>query len=277
MRTHDVTSSPKRAVLFIGGDRRHGEPRPAVAVDDDDLVVAVDSGLHHALDLGVPVHHVVGDMDSVEPRQLAEAEAAGATVHRHPADKDATDLELALALALDLLAHPAAHDHGPPRLHVVGDGGGRLDHLVADLLMLSAPWLADLDVTAAFGPARLTVVRPHRTAVVHGDPHDQVSLLPLHGEARGVTTTGLRWPLTGALLTAGTSRAVSNELVERSATIELSAGVLVVIRPGTRRGHVPPRSGPYDPSLVARTTSVAPTETDAADRPQPHQPEEHPR
>lgn len=270
MHPHDATSSPNRAVLFVGGAPRHLERRAPVQLGPGDVVVAVDSGLHHALDLRVPIHHVVGDMDSVGPRQLAEAEIAGATIHLHPPDKDATDLELAIALAIGLLGDASVSGSDrPPRLHVVGDGGGRLDHLVADLLMLSAPWLAHLDVTAVFGPAVVTVVRPHRAGVLDGGLHDQVSLLPMHGDAEGVTTTGLRWPLVDAHLSAGTSRAVSNEMVAQSATVEVTAGVLVVIQPGTRRDHVPPRSGPYDPSPRAAKPSSERPGADPSTGPDP--------
>src|SRR4051812_24037733 len=68
----------------------------------DVVVVAVDSGVDHALALSLAVDHVVGDLDSVSPGGLIAAEAAGALVHRHEADKDATDLDLGLELAASL-------------------------------------------------------------------------------------------------------------------------------------------------------------------------------
>ena len=50
--------------------------------------------------LGVHVHHLVGDLDSADPAAIDAAVAAGITVDRHPAEKDATDLELAFAAAI---------------------------------------------------------------------------------------------------------------------------------------------------------------------------------
>ncbi|MEZ5139087.1 MAG: hypothetical protein R2711_10090 [Acidimicrobiales bacterium] len=75
-----------------------------------------------------------------------------------------------------------------------------------------------------------------------------MSLLPVHGPARGVTTTGVRWPLVGADLVAGTTRAMSNELVGPTATVALREGVLVALQPGLAAPAVPPRTTPYDPT-----------------------------
>ena len=65
-----------------------------------DFVIAADSGLHSAIDLGLRVTLVIGDMDSVDHAVLAAAEANGVVVQRVPHDKDATDTELALLSAV---------------------------------------------------------------------------------------------------------------------------------------------------------------------------------
>ena len=238
-------------VVVLGGDAsfvdlsRSDLPPGAV-------VVAADSGLDAARAAGIPVHHVIGDFDSVDPQSLAEAEASGVHIHRHPADKDATDGELALDLAVSLAAGLALSS--PPEvveLVVLGGGGGRLDHLLADVLALAAPALAHLDVTAHFGLATITIVRPGRPRMVAGQVGEQVSLLPIHGRARGVSTNGLRWALVDADLVAGTTRAVSNEFLAPSATVAVAQGALAVIQPGTQAAKVNPRTTPYNPTPTA--------------------------
>jgi thiamine pyrophosphokinase len=184
-------------------------------------VVAADSGLEGALALGLAVDVVVGDMDSVDPAALAAAEAAGTWVERHPAAKDATDLDLAVDAAL------AAGR--PERLVAVTGTGDRFDHALAVALSLAGPRLADVAVEAWIGPAHLWVVR-HRLALT-GEPGALVSLIPVHGPARGVVTTGLRYPLAGEDLAPGTTRGVSNELAGGPATVEVGEGVLVAVAP----------------------------------------------
>lgn len=224
-------------VVVVGG----AGPAPAIELPAGALVVAADSGVDAALAWGLPVDHVVGDLDSVSADGLARVRAEGAVVHRHPADKDATDSELAVALALDLLGG------GGGDLLVLGAGGGRLDHLLADAFALAGPALAQVEVTARFGPATLTVVRAGRPRSLTGRVGEQVSLLPVHGRARGVTTEGLRWLLDDADLVPGTTRAVSNELLAPTATVAVAEGVVLVVQPGTDAAPVAPRTTPYDP------------------------------
>ena len=71
-------SATDTVVVITGGDpvdRAHLAEVPAGA-----CVIAADSGMDHAVALGLAVDHVVGDMDSVSPEGLAAATDGGATV-----------------------------------------------------------------------------------------------------------------------------------------------------------------------------------------------------
>jgi thiamine pyrophosphokinase len=204
-------------VIVVAGG---GSPRPGIDLPQDAVVVAADEGIERAQALGLTVDVAVGDFDSVSPTALATAEAAGARIERHPEAKDATDLELALDVALEL---------GAQRILVLGGDAGRLDHLLAALLLLGSERFVGVQLDALLGPAAVHVIRGERT--LSGSPGELVSLLPLHGAADGVTTTGLRYPLAGEQLVPGTSRGVSNVFVAEEATISLDSGVLLAVRP----------------------------------------------
>lgn len=219
-----------------------GEPMPpdsddvvAAALDGAALTVAADGGVLHAHRLDRDVDVLVGDLDSVPDAALARARASGTRVITHPVDKDATDLELALALVADVAGTTVDDDtalHVPevPDVWVVGGYGGRADHLVGHLLLLAAPRFAGLNLHARWGAATVDVVRGRTT--VHGRAGDIVSLLAVHGPADGVTTEGLRFPLERARLAAGTSLGLSNRMLTGTATVHVTDGVVVVIRPG---------------------------------------------
>ena len=205
-------------VVFAGGDPVAPAVRTQIAPGA--IVVAADSGLHHAQDLDVPVDVVVGDFDSVDEARLATAIARGARVERHPEAKDFTDLELALQVAIR---------HDATDVLVVGGAGGRLDHFVANVLLLASDAFASVRITALVGDARVTVVRS--VAELQGEPGGLVTLLAAGGVARGVRTKGLRFPLAGEELYPGSSRGVSNEFVDPVALVGLDAGVLLAIQP----------------------------------------------
>jgi thiamine pyrophosphokinase len=210
------------ALVFAGGDppattMLRGLPAAG-------LVVAADSGLGHARALGVPVDVVVGDLDSVDRADLDAAIAAGATVESHPAAKDATDLELALL---------AARDRGAREIVVVGGYGGRLDHFLANVLLLTTPALAGVHVWARIGDATVSVVRDR--AELTGVPGALCSLLPIGGPAEGVRTERLRFPLERETLVPGSTRGVSNEFLSSTATVTLERGVLIAVVPQSRK------------------------------------------
>jgi thiamine pyrophosphokinase len=97
------------------------------------------------------------------------------------------------------------------------------------------------------GPAIVTVVRARSDLV--GAPGDLVTLVPVHGPARGVTTEGLLYPLAGDDLAPGSTRGVSNQLVGTRATVSLEAGVLLAVQPG--------QAGPADrPPQQIQTTGA---------------------
>src|SRR3546814_3062665 len=82
-------------IVVTGGDpvdARHLPDLPHGA-----MVVAADSGIDRAHDLGLRVDLAVGDFDSVTERALALVRADGAVVERHPEAKDATDFEIGRA------------------------------------------------------------------------------------------------------------------------------------------------------------------------------------
>ncbi|HET8741136.1 MAG TPA: thiamine diphosphokinase [Gaiella sp.] len=193
---------------------------PELALPRTARVVAADGGLDRAQALGLAVDVVVGDLDSVTPGALAAAEAAGARIVRHPEAKDAADLELALDEAVSL---------GARRVLVVGSAGGRLDHLLASLLLLGSGRYAPLELDALVGEALVHVVRSERT--MRGAPGELVSLLPLGGPAHGVVTEGLEYPLRGETLVAGSTRGVSNVFTGSEARVTLDVGLLLAIRP----------------------------------------------
>jgi thiamine pyrophosphokinase len=210
----------RAAIVLAGGDPV--EPDLRTLLPNGAVVVAADSGLHQAELLGLRVDYVVGDLDSADPAAVERARAAGAVVERHPVDKDATDLELAFDLA---------RDRGAVRITVVGGSGGRLDHFLANVALLASPRFADLEIDARLGEAYVVVVQGGRLPrVVTGTAGSLVTLLPVGGDASGITTIGLQYPLRGATLRPGTSRGVSNVLVGEQASVALDQGTLLVIQ-----------------------------------------------
>jgi thiamine pyrophosphokinase len=193
----------------------------------DPFVVAADGGARHAEALGLRVDLWVGDGDSLGEAGIAALEAAGVPVERAPVDKDESDTELAVAAALT---------RRPSTITILGAlGGPRLDHALANLALLAMPDLRAVDVRLVGADARIRLLSapapdgsPERMEIT-GRVADLVTLLPVGGDATGVTTTGLQYPLSDEALLVGRSRGLSNLRNNETATITLRAGSLLIV------------------------------------------------
>jgi thiamine pyrophosphokinase len=172
---------------------------------------------------------VVGDLDSADPADIARLEAAGTRLERHPEDKAASDAELAIE-------HVVAA--GADEVVVLGLLGGlRLDHELAALLLLADPALQGREVRAVRGGTTVRALHGGGSLRLAGRPGDLVTLLPVRGDAVGVTTSGLRWALDDELLRFGRSRGLSNEITDAPASVRLRSGVLLVVEIEREGGH----------------------------------------
>jgi len=218
-----------RAIIVADGDVRPGPALSlALARPDEDgrglpLVVAADGGALKAISLGLRPDLVVGDGDSLAPDRIAELRRDGVEVIVHPADKDASDTELAVHEALA---------RGATSIVILGAfGGSRLEHSVANLLLLTLAELAEVDMALVDGSSTVRVIGVAGAghAAMTGQVGDYVSLLPLSERVDGVTTEGLRFALTDATLAQGPARGLSNEMATKACAVRTRSGRLAII------------------------------------------------
>lgn len=192
---------------------------------DPAVIIGVDSGIDRAQEAGLTVDIAVGDFDSVTGRGLLEAERNGARMIRHPRAKDRTDLELAIDLAIE---------QDPQRMIFVSMDGGRPDHALANLLLMSNPRLRPFEVDVLLADTPVAVVQQRRTLT--GRVGDIVSLVPIGGSCFGVTTNGLEYPLDDETLHPSHGRGVSNVLLAPVAVVEIRTGALLAFQPNESAG-----------------------------------------
>jgi thiamine pyrophosphokinase len=217
--------SVSRALIIANGDLGviGGTvlPLDALTANDQTLVIAADGGLHNAERLGLRPALVVGDGDSLAPGTLERLREAGIEVVLHPAEKDESDTELALREALQ---------RGAREIVLLGALGARFDHALANLMLLALPGLAGRDVLIVDGRSTVRLLADGETLDLRLDAGPLVSLLPLSERVEGVRTSGLRYPLDGETLDQGSTRGLSNEITDQSASVEVARGRLVVIQ-----------------------------------------------
>jgi thiamine pyrophosphokinase len=226
--SHPVSQQPSsgteegfslRAIVFANGTL--SDPAPARAlIHPGDLLIAADGGSRHLQQIGLLPEVLIGDFDSLDEAELDRYRAAGVEIIRHPAHKDFTDLELALQYA---------QRRGAAEVLVLAALGARWDQTLANLLLPASPELDSCRIVLIDGPQEIRLARGGDTLQVHGRPGDTVSLIPLGGNALGVTTQNLEYPLRGETLVFGETRGVSNVLLGDQASLQLESGLLLCV------------------------------------------------
>jgi thiamine pyrophosphokinase len=204
-----------RILLIANGAIAPNTPIPVAQ-----WVIAADGGAHRSLQLGITPQVVIGDFDSLPPEDQAILQARGASFVRHPARKDFTDLELALQYALELR---------PDEILILGALGSRWDQTLANLLLPSAPGLLMIPIRILDGAQEIQILRPGVNHILFGQPRDTVSLIPVGGDAHGIETDGLEYPLRNETLFFGATRGVSNQLLGAQASVQFQAGWLLCV------------------------------------------------
>ena len=178
-----------------------------------DLVIAADGGYVYLEQLGICPDVLLGDFDSLA--LVPEHEH----LIRHSPIKDDTDMALAAAYGLE---------KGYGRFCMYGGLGGRLDHTLANLQLLTflsrqgaEPYLIGEGVI-------ITAITGERLCF-DASAHGMVSVFCAGEKAEQVWEKGLKYELNHAVLTCDRALGVSNEFVGTDCSIETGSGTLLIL------------------------------------------------
>jgi thiamine pyrophosphokinase len=206
-----------RAVVVAHGDVL---PSDRAVIGAKDYVVAADGGSLALERWKILPHLIVGDMDSLGDAGVERFAKQGVPVAKFSAEKNESDLELAVAHAIAV---------GATEIVLLGAlGGERLDHETANLLLLADPGYDAVTLEARRGTLRIRAIRGDGSLPLAGPVGALVTLLPVNGDAEGVTTEGLRYPLKGETLRFGRARGLSNEVESLPARVAVRKGSLLI-------------------------------------------------
>ncbi|MEE0945170.1 MAG: thiamine diphosphokinase [Clostridia bacterium] len=200
-----------RAVIFAGGEIKDYVYAKSL-LNNEDMLLAADSGLEHLIKMGLEPDIMIGDMDSVK------SEVLGKEIIRLEVIKDETDTEAAMRVAIE---------RGADEILLLGAMGSRKDHSLANVLLLKR--LNDLKIKASVVDEKNEIYYLDKSITINGNMGDTVSILPL-SDIEGISTEGLFYRLDNDALCMGTSRGVSNVMLHSECRITVRKGNALVIR-----------------------------------------------
>lgn len=186
-----------------------------------DCMIAADSGMNFLHRNGIVPDIIAGDFDSVDDDSLDEfSSLSDVEMLRLNPIKDDTDTEYVIREAIR---------RGATEITLLGATGTRLDHVLANVYLLGIGLEEGVSMEIVDVHNRIRMMDSHMEISKVDQFGDYVSILPVKGDAIGVTLVGMKYPLCDANVSCFSSLGVSNEIVAEKANISVKEGVLLVI------------------------------------------------
>ncbi|WP_163653909.1 thiamine diphosphokinase [Listeria sp. PSOL-1] len=180
----------------------------------------VDSGSKRLLQMGIIPDIALGDFDSLTKAELNEVKEKVTDVREFPAEKDETDTELGLSWAMAL---------NPSIIRIFGATGGRIDHLLANLMMLTKPaFRAAIPLVELIDKHNyMRMYLPGNYFVVKQPDKKYVAFTTM-ADVTGLTLSGFKYPLINAGYPVGSALS-SNEFLGESGEFSFKTGLILYI------------------------------------------------
>lgn len=184
-----------------------------------DYVIAVDRGLEYAEISGIVPDMIVGDFDTYRDADLKKYMAKGINVRKCIPEKDDTDTEIAIREAIELKSD----------MDIICATGGRIDHLLANIHNMKIALDSEFNARI-IDECNIVYLKKHSFVMEKDLSYGSyVSFIPFDGTVENLKLKGFKYPLYGYDLKPGTSRCVSNEIVENKAYVSFDSGCIIVV------------------------------------------------
>lgn len=186
-------------------------------IDSENYVICTDGGYDIAVSQGIQPHLLLGDFDSIRSPLPENIE-----IKRFKPEKDYTDLDLAMRLACE---------RGYDELLILGGIGGRLDHTIANLQLLSHYDSCFKSLVMMDGRNKCFIIDSKKFSkiVIQKERNCYLSLFSLSEKATGICIDGAKYPLKNHTLTRTFPLGVSNEFTEKNTVVSITDGTLLAV------------------------------------------------
>lgn len=187
-------------------------------INDSNFILCADGGLDHLMKIESIPDLVLGDLDSITNTGLEYIKANNILIEKHPVMKDMTDTEI----ALDYLANKGYKD-----IIITGGIGSRMDHTMANILLLRSQWEKGIHVKIINENNSIYFVN-NKIKLKRRDNY-YVSIIPLNDKGIEISLQGFLYPLTNEKLEFSSTKGISNEIIDNYGIINIHKGQAIII------------------------------------------------
>lgn len=207
-----------REILVVAGGYTDLDFLRCVISEKERYIIGVDRGLESLDALGVKADLAVGDFDSV-PQHIKDIYDEGHIIKLN-LQKDYTDTHVAVMEALK---------RKPEVIILVGATGGRLDHMLANINLLSICTKENVQAFMLDPKNRIRIIDRPVSIKKTCQYGVYVSLIPFTDKVTGITLNGFKYKLTDKTLVRNETIGISNEIEREEGFITFESGELMVI------------------------------------------------
>ena len=211
----------KTAVIISGGSLDPDFALAFLREEKPELLIGADRGICFLKEKGIHPTHIVGDFDSASGDALEYfKQFPEIPIRTFNPVKDFTDTAIAMELAME---------EGADRIYILGGTGTRLDHVVANIKLLSHALERKKECILMDAHNRIRLIDQPLTIEKKKQYGKYVSLFAFGGQVKELTLRGFFYPLTEYDMEAENPLGVSNEITAENGEISFSSGKLLVM------------------------------------------------
>ena len=210
----------KSCIILNGKINDYKFIKSIIKNENYDYIICADGGANHAYEMEIIPDFIIGDLDSAKENIVDYYRNHNVKFEKFPSKKDETDTELCIYLAKKLKCS---------EIHIIGALGGRIDHTLANINLLHN--IRNFDIKCKLISEKEEIlIAIDEEIQVEGKVGDIISIIPINGDANGITLENLEYPLNNYDMKFGVPLGISNVMIDTECTIKVEKGSLLIIR-----------------------------------------------
>ncbi len=210
-----------RVCIILNGEiKNYNYIKNIINKNNYDYIVCADGGANHSYNMGIIPDYIIGDLDSIYSEIIEFYKLKDVKFEKFPSKKDETDTEICVYLASKLNAK---------EIDFIGALGGRLDHMIANINLLY--YVRNKGIyTKIISEHEDIYIAINEEITINGYIGDTISVIPLNGDAKGVTLENLEYPLNNYDMKFYLPLGISNVMLDEKCSVKVEQGSLIIIK-----------------------------------------------
>lgn len=210
-----------RVCIILNGEiKNYDYIKNIINKNNYDYIVCADGGANHSYNMGIIPDYIIGDLDSIYSEIIEFYKLKDVKFEKFPSKKDETDTEICVYLASKLNAK---------EIDFIGALGGRLDHMIANINLLY--YVRNKGIyTKIISEYEDIHIAINEEITINGNIGDTISVIPLNGDAKGVTLENLEYPLNNYDMKFYLPLGISNVMLDEKCSVKVEQGSLIIVK-----------------------------------------------